>query len=103
MKSPKQTTQQRITLRLTDESQEALIALCGECRRGPTVMINTILARLHAEIEIMKGALDMFLDSDSPQTQRSLPKGDIIIARLLSRIVESSRWIPDDLQLRNDL
>ena len=66
-------------------------------------MINTIISRLHAEIEIMKGALDMFLDADAPRTKTSLPKGDIIIARLLSRLIESNRWIPDDLQLRNDL
>ena len=103
MKAQRPTPPHRITLRLTDESQTALAALCSECRRGPTTMINTVISRLHAEIEIMKGALDIFVDSAAPRTQRSLPKGDIIIARLLSRLIESNRWIPDDLQLRNDL
>ena len=93
----------RMTLRLKRQSVKDLKMLSALTNRNPTRLINGVLHSLRVEVEVMQGAVALFMDRKADNPDASLPKIDLIIARLLTRVLETRNFLPRDSLLRLDL
>jgi hypothetical protein len=62
-----------------------------------------LIHTVRIELEVMRGALDLYDAKLADHPEAALPKTDLVIARMLTRILETRSFLPEHTNLRHDL
>jgi hypothetical protein len=93
----------RMTLRLGPQEQRDLAYLCTSTKTKPTSLINHLIHGTRVELEVMAGAFDLYGARLADNPEATLPRIDLIVARMLTRILQSRNFLPKNLNLRTNI